>query len=273
MGDRRDQLAGQLSYGWQKTLTLAIGLATRPNLLLLDEPLTGISPSRIDAIGSLIRSARESGTTICLIEHNVNLLMGLVRPDRRAEFRAEDGRWKTRERDPGPSGHRILSRRMSGAQHQGPVGGTTGFSRRSMSSTWKCRKGRRSVCSARDGSGKSTILKAVSGLKKPSSGEIRFQETRIDGEKPEDIVRWGIGSILEGRRLFPYMTVIENLKMGAFARSDKIGIRDDLEGMLERFPILKEKANDRAGHLSGGSAGDRGGCPRLDGEAEAAGHG
>ena len=103
-----------------------------------------------------------------------------------------------------------------------------------------------------NGSGKSTILKAVSGIKKPTSGEIRFQETRIDGEKPENIVRGGIGSILEGRRLFPYMTVIENLKMGAFARSDKDGIRDDLDGMLERFPILKEKANDRAGHLSGG---------------------
>ena len=103
-----------------------------------------------------------------------------------------------------------------------------------------------------NGSGKSTILKAVSGIKKPTSGEIRFQETRIDGEKPENIVRGGIGSILEGRRLFPYMTVIENLKMGAFARSDKSGIRDDLDGMLKRFPILKEKANDRAGHLSGG---------------------
>ena len=70
-----------------------------------------------------------------------------------------------------------------------------------------------------NGSGKSTILKSVSGIKKPTSGEIRFQETRIDGEKPENIVRGGIGSILEGRRLFPYMTVIENLKMGAFARA------------------------------------------------------
>lgn len=77
LADRRDQLAGQLSYGWQKTLTLAIGLATRPNLLLLDEPLTGISPSRIDAIAGLVKSAREDGMTVCLIEHNVNLLMNL----------------------------------------------------------------------------------------------------------------------------------------------------------------------------------------------------
>ncbi len=77
MADRRDQLAGQLSYGWQKTLTLAIGLASKPNLLLLDEPLTGISPSRVEAIAGLVNDARDNGTTVCLIEHNVSLLMGL----------------------------------------------------------------------------------------------------------------------------------------------------------------------------------------------------
>jgi len=77
MTDRRDQYARQLSYGWQKTLTLAIGLATQPKLLLLDEPITGIAPTRVDAIGELIRDANEQGTTICLIEHNVNLIMGL----------------------------------------------------------------------------------------------------------------------------------------------------------------------------------------------------
>ena len=77
MSDRRDQYARQLSYGWQKTLTLAIGLATQPKLLLLDEPITGIAPTRVDAIGELIRDANEQGTTICLIEHNVNLIMGL----------------------------------------------------------------------------------------------------------------------------------------------------------------------------------------------------
>ena len=77
MGDRRDQPAGQLSYGWQKTLTLAIGLASRPDLLLLDEPLTGISPSRVEAIAGLVAGARTNGTTVCLIEHNVDLLMNL----------------------------------------------------------------------------------------------------------------------------------------------------------------------------------------------------
>ena len=62
----------------------------------------------------------------------------------------------------------------------------------------------------------------------------------------------GIGSVMEGRRLFPYMSVLENLMMGAFSRTDKDGIAADLEHMFERFPILKEKANDRAALLSGG---------------------
>ena len=77
MTDRATQDARQLSYGWQKTLTLAIGLAAQPKLLMLDEPITGIAPTRVEAIGDLIREANRGGITICLIEHNVNLLMGL----------------------------------------------------------------------------------------------------------------------------------------------------------------------------------------------------
>ena len=103
-----------------------------------------------------------------------------------------------------------------------------------------------------NGSGKSTILKTISGIKKPTRGEIRFKGKRIDSEKPENIVRMGIGSVMEGRRLFPHMTVLENLKMGAFARSDKEGISQDLDKMFRRFPILQERASQRAGLLSGG---------------------
>lgn len=103
-----------------------------------------------------------------------------------------------------------------------------------------------------NGSGKSTILKTIAGLKQPTRGEIWFKGKRIDSEKPEKIVRMGIGSVMEGRHLFPHMTVLENLKMGAFARSDKEGISQDLDEMFRRFPVLREKANERAGLLSGG---------------------
>lgn len=103
-----------------------------------------------------------------------------------------------------------------------------------------------------NGSGKSTILRTISGIKKPTRGEIWFKGKRIDSEKPENIVRMGIGSVMEGRHLFPHMTVLENLKMGAFARSDKEGISRDLDEMFRRFPVLQERANQRAGLLSGG---------------------
>jgi len=77
MVDRKEQLAAELSYGWQKTLTLAIGVAADPALLLLDEPLTGISPSRVEAIAALIKMANKKGVTVCMIEHNVRLIMDL----------------------------------------------------------------------------------------------------------------------------------------------------------------------------------------------------
>lgn len=77
MNSRKDQFAMELSYGWQKTLTIAIGIAADAKLLMLDEPITGIAPDRVDAIAELIRIANRKGTTICLIEHNVAMIMDL----------------------------------------------------------------------------------------------------------------------------------------------------------------------------------------------------
>ena len=103
-----------------------------------------------------------------------------------------------------------------------------------------------------NGSGKSTILKTISGIKRRTRGEIRFEGTRIDEEKPENIVKMGIASVMKGRRLFPYMTVLENLRMGAFSRSDAAGVRETIDEMFARFPVLEEKAAERAGLLSDG---------------------
>jgi branched-chain amino acid transport system ATP-binding protein len=103
-----------------------------------------------------------------------------------------------------------------------------------------------------NGAGKSTILRAISGLTPLTSGEIWFLNQRIDGMTTTDIVKLGIVHIPEGRQLFPYLTVLSNLKLGASLRKDTDGISKDLEEIYKLFPILLERRNQNAGTLSGG---------------------
>jgi branched-chain amino acid transport system ATP-binding protein len=103
-----------------------------------------------------------------------------------------------------------------------------------------------------NGAGKSTTLRAICGLKAPDSGEIWFNGERIDGKSPQNIIKKGIGHVLEGRALFPYMTVLENLKVGAFLQKDKRQIDKNLKEIFANFPILKERQQQQARTLSGG---------------------
>lgn len=103
-----------------------------------------------------------------------------------------------------------------------------------------------------NGAGKSSILRAITGLRKIKSGEIHYQGQRLDGTPPDEIVRMGIAMVPEGRRVFSYMTVADNLAMGAFTRTDKAEIADTREMVLTRFPRLKERYNQLAGTMSGG---------------------
>jgi branched-chain amino acid transport system ATP-binding protein len=104
-----------------------------------------------------------------------------------------------------------------------------------------------------NGAGKTTTLRAISGLKHPTTGEIHFKGQRIDRLPPHKINALGIAMVPEGRQVFPQMTVLENLFMGAFLRKDKDEIQKDLEGVVFRhFPRLKERKNQQAGTLSGG---------------------
>ncbi len=104
-----------------------------------------------------------------------------------------------------------------------------------------------------NGAGKTTTLRAISGLKHPSAGEIHFDGQRIDKLPPYKINALGIAMVPEGRRLFPQMTVLENLLMGAYLRKDKQDIENDLEKVVFRhFPRLKERTKQMAGTLSGG---------------------
>ena len=103
-----------------------------------------------------------------------------------------------------------------------------------------------------NGAGKSTILRAISGLKSLSKGEIWFESERIDHLETMAIVKRGIVQIPEGRRLFPYMTVMDNLRLGASLRKDKNAVEQDLDDILVQFPRLKERSHQHAGTLSGG---------------------
>ncbi len=103
-----------------------------------------------------------------------------------------------------------------------------------------------------NGAGKTTILRTISGLKKPTNGTIIHDGVNITNTSPQDRVKMGISHAPEGRRVFPTMTVLENLELGAYLRKDKSEIAKDLKMVYERFPILFDRKKQLAGTLSGG---------------------
>lgn len=103
-----------------------------------------------------------------------------------------------------------------------------------------------------NGAGKTTIIRAITGLTKIRSGEIWFNGKRIDEFPPQNIVGMGIVAVPEGRRIYPYMSVFDNLRMGAYSRKDRKNIPQDMEKLYKLFPILKERRHQQGGSLSGG---------------------
>ena len=103
-----------------------------------------------------------------------------------------------------------------------------------------------------NGAGKSTTLRAISGILKARAGRIMFENEEIQGKEGHEIVKMGICQSPEGRRIFPRMSVDENLDLGAFLRTDKAAIAADRERVLDLFPRLKERINQKAGTMSGG---------------------
>jgi branched-chain amino acid transport system ATP-binding protein len=103
-----------------------------------------------------------------------------------------------------------------------------------------------------NGAGKTTTLRAITGLTRPAAGEILFQDERLDRLSPSEICARGLAMVPEGRHVYPFMSVRDNLLMGAYRRKDKAGIRADLDKVFVRFPRLKERIRQQGGTLSGG---------------------
>jgi len=113
-------------------------------------------------------------------------------------------------------------------------------------------KGRIVTILGANGAGKTTILKTVSGVMDPQKGSVVFNGRAIHGMDPDRVMRLGLSHVPEGREVFPFLSVRENLRMGAYTRSDAAGIAEDLERVYEYFPVLQARADQRAGSLSGG---------------------
>jgi len=113
------------------------------------------------------------------------------------------------------------------------------------------REGELTTLLGANGAGKSTLLKTVSGLLRPHSGEVLYLGQRIDGRPPESVVKAGVSQCPEGRKVFPRQTVYENLKLGAYTRSDD-EVEKDILAFFKKFPPLADRRNHPAGHLSGG---------------------
>jgi branched-chain amino acid transport system ATP-binding protein len=103
-----------------------------------------------------------------------------------------------------------------------------------------------------NGAGKTTLMKTVSGALSPNKGAILFHGDRIDGKEPDELVKKGLAHVPEGREVFPFLTVAENLAMGAYTRNDRAEIAKDIEMVYDYFPILRERRNQPAGTMSGG---------------------
>jgi len=103
-----------------------------------------------------------------------------------------------------------------------------------------------------NGAGKTTILKTISGVMDPRKGKVLFQGEDITSREPDWVMRQGISHVPEGREVFPFLSVLDNLKMGAFTRKDPKGVAEDMEMVFTYFPVLKERRDQPAGQLSGG---------------------
>jgi ABC-type branched-subunit amino acid transport system ATPase component len=256
----------QLSYGGQRLLEIGVALTARPRVLLLDEPLAGLAAAERERIVNLIqRLATEMA--VVLVEHDIDRVFAFAdQITVMSEGRAlVHGAPEAVRSDPEVqrvylgAGREALARAAPKTTTPGaPILQVEGLNTYYGKShilhdvALEVRAGEAVALLGRNGAGKSSTIKSIMGIAPPRSGRIRYQGQEIQGRTPEQIARLGIGLVPQGRRLFPNLTVDENLTMGSLGRRSGAGVHWNRERIFAYFPRVRERLSSKADVLSGG---------------------
>lgn len=264
-------VASDLSYGGQRLLEIGLAVATRPRILLLDEPLVGLAAQERERIITLIKSLAEY-MGVLLIEHDIDrvfefsdyvtvmneaqvLVTGLpdeVRNNQKVQI-AYLGSGKDQIVETRSSSDREFDRTTGSKLLQiDNINTFYGKSHILNDVTLDVSHGEVVALLGRNGAGKSSTLKSILGIAPVSSGRINFNGHEIQNLSPEQISRLGVGFVPQGRRLFSNLTVEENLKLGGLRRTGTDGVKWTYEKVFDQFPRIKERLHARADSLSGG---------------------
>jgi ABC-type branched-subunit amino acid transport system ATPase component len=267
-----DRLSATLPYGDQRRLEIARALALQPRLLLLDEPAAGMNTTEKAEMRDLLRRLNADGLTILLIDHDIKLVMGvcdavtvlnfgrLIAAGTPAEVAGDErvitaylgtsrdepgvGRVAEAGAGVGREGDRLLD--VEGlAVSYGAIHAVRDVS-------FQVHTGEIVALIGANGAGKSTVLNTLSGLLRARAGRAMLGDLDLLASPPQQIVKAGLVQVPEGREILARLTVEENLTLGGWTRSDRAAIAGDVEGMMDKFPILRERRQLAAGQLSGG---------------------
>jgi branched-chain amino acid transport system ATP-binding protein len=283
LSGRSDHPAYSLSYANRRRTEIARALASHPRVLLLDEPTAGMNQTETAEVLAQLLELKAQGHTLVLVEHKIDLVMMLsdrvivmdngkiIAEGSPAEIRNDElvieaylGRRRNHDTPtaarirPDLAGRRIEFTPSAPATTTDPllelrgVDVFYGAAHALHEVSLYVAPGEIVSLLGGNASGKSTTMKTVLGLVRPQRGQVLLDGQAADALSTAERVRRGVASVPEARRVFPGMTIEDNLRTGAFTRSNRREIKDDLERMYESFPRLAERRSQSAGTLSGG---------------------